>query len=179
VTRAFVAVTPPAPVLDAVAATVDGLDVAGARWTLRGQWHVTLQFLGNRADVDAVTAGLQDLQVPAAATQLVALGAFPNARRARVLWIGIDALSDVFDALADEVGARLEPLGHERDSRPYHAHLTLARFKTPADMRPVVESGKDPIGPVWLVDAATVYESRPQPGGAAYVARATLPLAQP
>ncbi|MEA2686121.1 MAG: hypothetical protein QOE93_1316, partial [Actinomycetota bacterium] len=55
--RLFVAVWPPAPLLDAVAA-LDRPAVPGLRWTGREQWHVTLRFLGAVEDVAAVVAGL-------------------------------------------------------------------------------------------------------------------------
>ncbi len=33
----------------------------GARWTGEDQWHLTLQFLGNRVDLDAVAVALGGL----------------------------------------------------------------------------------------------------------------------
>jgi 2'-5' RNA ligase len=174
VTRAFVSVRPPDAVLDAVGAIE--LDCADARLTTRGQWHVTLQFLGNRADIDAVAAALQGLQEPAATAQLAGLGAFPNARRARVLWVGIADGADTFAALAAEVGARLAPLGHEPEARAFHAHLTLARFKTPVDASAILAAGLDAVGPPWLVDEVTVFESRLRRSGAQYVPRSAIRL---
>ena len=47
VTRAFVAICPPPPVLDAVEARTAAVDIPGARRTPREQWHITVQFLGN------------------------------------------------------------------------------------------------------------------------------------
>jgi len=175
-TRAFVAVRPPEGVVDGIGRFVPSIDIASGRLTTREQWHVTLQFLGNRADVDAVAAALQHLSVPGASAQLGGLGAFPNAKRATVLWVGISTGSETFAALARDVGELLSPLGHEPDARRFHAHLTLARFKTPCDVREVVASGASEIGPLWPVDEVTVYESRTRPTGAEYIARAQLPL---
>ena len=62
-TRAFVAVRLPDAVLDAVAHRLAELSVPGRR-TTRDQWHLTLQFLGDDADVDAVVAALDGLDVP-------------------------------------------------------------------------------------------------------------------
>lgn len=176
-TRAFVAVRPPEGVLDAVAGAVDGLALpGGARRTTRDQWHLTLQFLGNRADVDAVAAVLASPTVPAGAARLGGIGAFPNARRARVVWVGVTEGGDLFTALAREVGERLAPLGHEPEDRPFHAHLTIARLKTPADVRGIVDV-ESVVGPAWLVDAITLYESRTRPSGAEYSPRAVIRLA--
>ncbi|HWS45816.1 MAG TPA: RNA 2',3'-cyclic phosphodiesterase [Acidimicrobiia bacterium] len=180
-TRAFVAVRPPDAVLDEVGRVVEALApaVGGARWTVREQWHITLQFLGNRADVDAVTAALAGLTVPAFAACLGGVGAFPSARRARVVWVGVVEGADGFGALAREVGARLVPLGHEPEDRPFHAHLTLARCKVPGDVRESLagaEAVVAVVGEPWRVDAVTVYESALRRAGAQYTPRATVPL---
>lgn len=164
-TRAFVAVRPPDAVLDAV----DALHVDTGRPTTRAQWHITLQFLGNGADIDAVHGALAGFDVPAATAQLGGLGAFPSARRARVVWLGLAQGEELFAALAASVGARLSPLGHELESRPYHAHLTLARLKTPADVRAALDAAAAPtVGDAWLVDELIVYESKLRRTGAEY-----------
>ena len=57
-TRAFVAICPPDAVLDAIAARVASVPHANARMTARDQWHITLQFLGDDADIDAIETAL-------------------------------------------------------------------------------------------------------------------------
>jgi 2'-5' RNA ligase len=178
-TRAFVAVRPPDAVLDAVDAVVAAIaDGApnGARWTTRDQHHVTLQFLGNGADVDAVGAALRAIAVRSGDVQLGGLGAFPNARRGRVLWLGVALGSPLLVQLAAAVGALLTPLGHEPEARAYHPHLTLARWKAPADLRPLAEH-EETVGDAWRVDAIVLYESMLRRTGAEYVARELIPLA--
>ena len=170
--RAFVAVRPPDDVLEAVAAL--GVDVSGGRMTTPDQWHVTLQFLGNRADIDAVADALDGFDVTAGSARLGGLGAFRSARRATVVWIGLAEGEELFAALAAEVAVRLRPLGFEPEARAFHPHLTLARLKTPADVTSLVDDR--PVGRQWTVDTLTVYESRTRPTGAEYVARASIPL---
>src|SRR5262249_10566431 len=88
--RAFVAVVPPDDVLDAVGAVAASIDVPStARRTSRPQWHLTLQFLGNKVDFAAVAGALEPLAVRGAPVQLGAAGAFPTERRGRVLWLGV------------------------------------------------------------------------------------------
>jgi 2'-5' RNA ligase len=169
VTRAFVAVRPPDDVLDAIR-----VEIPDARLTTRDQWHVTLQFLGNRAEVDAIGHALEGIDVPAGEVQLRGLGAFPSPKRAAVVWIRVVSERDVCGELAAEVGRRLRPLGHEPEDRPFHAHLTVARLKTPRDLRPL--RGDEAFGRPWLVDEVVVYESRLRRSGAEYVPRAAIPL---
>ena len=175
-TRAFVAVRLPEAVLDAVEERTAGITVPGRR-TTRDQWHLTLQFLGNRADVDAVASVLTGIDVEPGPARIGDAGAFPDARRARVLWFGLADGAALLARLAAAVMTRTEPLGHEREARAYRPHLTLARTRTPTDLRDAVAAlGDDPVGPAWRVDAVTVFESRTQRDGARYIERATIPL---
>jgi 2'-5' RNA ligase len=175
-TRAFVAVRLPDTVLDAVAERTAAIDAPGRR-TTREQWHLTLQFLGNRADVDAVTAALGDLDVAAGPAQLGGAGAFPRASRGTVLWLGVTEGSELLAQLAGAVVQRTARLGYEPDDRPYRPHLTLARCRSPQNLRSVIASiGDEPVGPPWRVDAVTVFESETRAEGARYLERATIAL---
>ena len=175
-TRAFIAVRPPDDVLDAVARVVPPV----GRPTTRPQWHVTLQFLGNSADVASVSTALEGLTVTRGQVQLGGLGAFPSARRARVVWLGVADGAALFEALASEVGARLAPLGHEPEARRFHAHLTLARLRAPADVRTELgNADATAVGAPWTVREVVVYESRLRRTGAEYLPRTILPLPDP
>jgi len=177
VTRAFVAVRPPDGVLDAVEALVGALDVPDARWTDRDQWHVTLQFLGNRADVDAVAAALAPLAVHAGNVRFGGVGAFPTPRRARVVWLGVATGEPLLAQLAACVAVLLRPLGFEPEGRAYHPHLTLARCKTPTDVRAATDAfATAEVGAPWTAGEVVVYESTRGRAGARYTPRATLTL---
>ncbi|HET9728860.1 MAG TPA: 2'-5' RNA ligase family protein, partial [Acidimicrobiia bacterium] len=92
-TRAFVAIVPPDAVLDAVAARLRGVDLGEVRLTRREQWHVTIQFLGNEADVEAIIAGLQGLRVRASRVWLEGIGPVDGTRgRGTVLGLGVRPL---------------------------------------------------------------------------------------
>jgi len=176
--RAFVAVVPPADVLDAVNAAAAAVEVPStARRTARPQWHLTLQFLGNKVDFAAVAGALEPLAIRGAPVQLGAAGAFPTERRGRVLWLGVAEGDALLAQLAAAVGALLAPVGHPPEARPYHAHLTLARLKAPADLRPVVAAlGPGPVGRAWTAEEVVLFRSKPGRGGSEYTARARLPL---
>jgi RNA 2',3'-cyclic 3'-phosphodiesterase len=179
-TRAFVAVVPPEPVLAAVGVALDGVRAAapeGARWTVREQHHLTLQFLGNRVELDAVGAALHELAVAAADVQLGGIGAFPSARRGRVLWVGVSTGEAFLAQLAAAVGVLLAPLGYEPEARPYHPHCTLARWKTPTDLRPIVDNEGGAVGDPWRATEVVLFESVLRPTGAQYVAREVVALA--
>jgi 2'-5' RNA ligase len=175
--RAFVAVMPPDDVLDAVGNVLRRLEVPGARITRRDQWHLTLQFLGNRAELDPVTAALGELALRPGSVRLGDFGGFPKERRARVLWLGVVEGGPFLTQLVAAVGALLAPLGYAPEEREYHPHLTLARWKAPADLREAVaalETG--PVGPAWTVDEVVLFESFTRSTGAEHVERARFRL---
>ena len=175
-TRAFVAVALPEAVLDAVARATSELALSG-RLTTRAQWHLTLQFLGDDVDVDAVLGSLLGLDAERGVVRLGGAGAFPDARHASVLWLGLAQGAGIVAHLADGVCARTAQVGYASDDRPFRPHITLARFRQPIDAREVIARiGEDPIGPAWTVDGVTVYESRRDRDGARYLARGTVPL---
>jgi RNA 2',3'-cyclic 3'-phosphodiesterase len=176
--RAFVAAVPPDDVLDAVDAAVSRIEVPStARRTTRPQWHLTLQFLGNRVDFDAVAGALEALAVRQGTVCLGAAGAFPSERRGRILWMGVSEGDALLSQLAASIGALLAPVGYPPEDRPYHAHLTLARLKAPTDLRPAVAAlGPGPVGRPWTVEEVVLFQSKTGRGGAEYTARARFPL---
>lgn len=178
--RAFVAVVPSNEVLDAVDAATTPLrgSVPDARWTMRDQWHVTLQFLGNHVDLDAVGAALKPLSEMGGDARLGGGGAFPAQGRGRVLWLGLAEGAELIGRLATAVGSLLAPVGYEPDSRPFHAHLTLARLKAPGDLREVVAALDGmAIGPTWAVNEVVLFQSHTRRTGAEYEQVARIPLA--
>lgn len=157
--RLFVAAWPPDDVLDRVAA-LPRPDVEALRWTDRSQWHVTLRFLGNVDDLDAVGAALGALAVPA--TNAV-LGPVVERFGQRVLHVPVDGL----EAVAADVVRVTAHLGRPPDERPFHGHLTLARAKgrRRVDLRPLVGQ---PVSGSWPVDEVCLVESRLHAHGSRY-----------
>ncbi len=160
--RLFVAVWPPADVLDAVAALARP-PVDGLRWTGRAQWHVTLRFLGTVDDegAAAVVAALGGVAgVGAVEAELgPAVGRFGN----RVLHVPVTGLGDV----ADRVIALTAGLGQPPEDREFFGHLTLARVAKGrrVDLQP--QAG-EAVGGRWTVDEVCLVKSHLAPTGARY-----------
>lgn len=191
--RGFVAIVPSRPALDAVGklsrlAAHRPKEIAlprliGARSTTRAQWHLTLQFLGTRVDLDAAAAALTTVRGAAARVRLGGIGGFPSDRHANVVWLGVIEGADALSALASGVSDAMAPLLDVReadDQREYHPHLTLARLGRPADLRAAaaVAAGA-PIGPGWTADRLVLFESITAPTGARYRAHAEVNLEPP
>jgi 2'-5' RNA ligase len=145
--------------------------------TTRDQWHLTLQFLGDNADIDAVGAALEGIDAPRGRARLGGAGAFPESVSAHVLWLGLAEGTSVLIRIAEAVAQRTATLGHEADARPFRPHLTLARYRDATDLRAViVDIGYEPIGPAWEVDRIIVYRSERLATGARYTEGRTIPL---
>jgi 2'-5' RNA ligase len=185
--RCFVAVDLPDPVRDAVRRAQGALRAAApdadVRWTGAAQLHVTLAFLGeiDPARAAAATDALRAVAGGRAAFPLRAagLGAFPTARRPRVVWAGIDDPAGGLRALAADVAAALAPLGLAPEARPFRGHVTLARVRSPRGTAPLVRAlgaATAPAFGAWSVAAVVLYRSHLHPQGARYEPLAALPL---
>lgn len=184
--RAFVGIVPPPGVLDTIDALVPrervGRDARRFRWTVRARWHVTIEFLGHVDDGAATTAALADrvAQLAPFRVQLRGAGAFPEPRRAEVLWLGVDdpdgglaAAHDAVVGVARDRGLRVQPV-------PFRPHLTLAYLARRTDLRPEVEAlAGVAVGEPWTVGALAWFDSdpsrRPTPDGPYHLV-APLPL---
>lgn len=153
-----------------------------ARWTRPDGMHLTLKFLGEISEaqltqVCAVLAALGPLD--AFDVEIKSFGFFPDARRPRVFWAGVEG-GAALEGLAGRVEAALEKLGFERERRAFNPHLTLARFKTPRPQPALVEaieSLKESSFGRFAVSEFFLYESRLLPEGARYRKLARFPEA--
>ena len=176
--RIFVAVFPPPEIRKALLGAARELPVAGeVRWARPENVHLTLKFLGDVPgdDVDRVAEALEPVRLrhePFEA-ELSAFGAFPSARRARILWAAVGEGSEFLRDLARDVEASLEPLGFEREDRAYVPHLTLGRARS----RPVSFEAAEtpPLG--FRVRNLDLVKSVPD-GRPTYSTLATYPLSE-
>ncbi|MGH2760131.1 MAG: RNA 2',3'-cyclic phosphodiesterase, partial [Actinomycetota bacterium] len=101
------------------------------------------------------------------------IGGFPNLRRPRVLWIGVGDGAEQMAALAGDVERELAVIGFEPEGRPFHGHLTLARFP-----RPRVIDVPDVSAPTatFDVDDVVLFQSQLHPKGARYKELERFPL---
>jgi len=169
--RLFVGLAP-------AAAALDDLDAACAplrpgrgdlRWTSRELWHITLAFLGEVGE-DRLERLVPRLERAARrhlvfGLSLAGAGAFPSPARANVLWSGLSgdrkALGDL--AMSVSAGARRAGAPSPDEGRRYRPHVTLARCRTPADVRPIVADLSGYAGPTWA--AEEIYLIRSTLGG--------------
>jgi RNA 2',3'-cyclic 3'-phosphodiesterase len=152
--RLFVAVYPPPAAVESLAAAFPPLPPPW-RVVPVPQWHLTLAFLGEVSE--SRIAELEQRLGRAAARSdplrlgLAGAGAFPSARRARVLWAGVTGDRDGLVRLAERASAAARRVGVAIEDRRYRPHLTLARARVPrgADATDVVVGLAGYAGPDW------------------------------
>lgn len=169
--RLFIAVSVPEGPLRTVEHAVEPLrrELPDARWAAIASQHITLKFLGwtEESRVEEVRTAMASVaaQHESADVSMRDVGAFPNQRRARVVWAGIEDASRLLSSLAHALEAAVEPLGFERERRPFTPHLTLARIKNPTRVN------LEPISVVsdpWRVSTVELFRSHVSPRGARY-----------
>lgn len=175
--RAFIAVGVPADVRSAIATALEPVrrNGPGVRWVEPDAYHITLQFLGTVSEerVDAVGEALVGASAEAAAfhIRLRSFGAFPTARRPRVLWVGVDDVPELY-ALQHDIERRLEPVGFTPEARPFHPHITVARTERGARTADAAATAAAlaaiPFDADVRIDAVELMESRLQRNSARY-----------
>jgi len=102
------------------------------RATPAENWHFTLRFLGS-TDAPRRDRLIEELRSKhfgnAFDIEFDKLGAFPNPRRARVLWVGVTNGHAKLEDIARTAEAAAVQSGFEPEPRKFTAHLTIARMK--------------------------------------------------
>ena len=175
--RIFVAVALAPALLAAVSGMRARLAEAEStlRWVPPENLHFTLKFLGGITppQLTGVVAAAREV---AARTQrfsitLAGLGAFPSARRPRVVWAGVSSGADHLVALAEHLDVVLRPAHASREDRPFRPHLTIARVRDAAPVRDLskeIDALRELEWGCQTVGAICVMESHLRPSGAVY-----------
>jgi 2'-5' RNA ligase len=187
--RAFIAIELPPEIQDPIArlqARVrQDLPPGLVRWVRPEGIHLTLKFLGDvdQDDLPLVKERMREACVPHAPFTLTVggLGCFPNLRRPRVVWVGLDDSYAALSALQRGLERAIAPLGFPTERRRFHPHLTLGRVKngrSRAELEVLgayVTRAKVDIGQM-SVEAVRLMRSELLPGGAVYSELACCPL---
>lgn len=147
------------------------------RWVKPAAMHLTLKFLGC-VEEDQVPKIVDSMKSAAGGcmpfrVHLSGLGAFPNPRNPRIIWIGIREESGALKRLAGELEKLLSGIGIEPEDRPFSPHLTLGRVKERGDgnvFDGVLTAFKDQDAGEAQVDRISLMRSDLTPQGPIYSA---------
>lgn len=103
------------------------------KWVEPGGIHLTLKFLGNIPfkQVAEITKAMKEATQGESPfhLEISGLGAFPNLKQPRVLWVGVGGEVSQLSGLQRNIDSAIAPLGFVKEERPFAPHLTLARIR--------------------------------------------------
>ena len=183
--RLFLAINPPAEIRRGVwnAAAPLRAVAPDVSWVDEPRIHMTLKFLGEQPEesvaplVEAVERVAASHAAPVARVE--GIGAFPNFRRPRVVWIGVTP-EPRLELLHHDMEIACAALGFEMEGRSFRPHLTLARVPeraTAEQLRGVRGAGaKVRFTDEFAIRSVDVMKSGAGAGGAVYTMLASASL---
>jgi 2'-5' RNA ligase len=179
--RAFIAIELPEQIKAKLSALQSLLKKSGAdvKWVLPENIHLTLKFLGEISEetalkiikiVEKLALNKKQFEIT-----LSSLGAFPEGKSPRVIWIGIDKgvqeTKNIFEELEEELSAGL---AISKETRAFSSHITIGRVKSTLNIERLVKDlkelegyfGKETIG--FKASGITLFKSLLGPEGPAY-----------
>jgi len=174
--RTFIAIELPVEVKQVVRQIQDqlGESVKGVRWVKQENIHLSIKFLGNVEEnkikdiATAVKNAVKDSSVMT--LKMGHLGIFPNEKRPRILWLGIEGDVREFMSMSKNCELELTKLGFEKDAREKIPHITVGRIRSSKKQKGLVNIIKDiPIKSVkFKTDTLKLMRSELNQNGAIY-----------
>jgi RNA 2',3'-cyclic 3'-phosphodiesterase len=143
-------------------------------WTIPGNWHITLFFLGSTEE--SAVSVLQQLieesfrNVQVYQTELKGVGVFPNTNNPKVLWLGLADLQPILSAYS-QLGELLQQNGFSYDQKPLKPHLTLARVKRanhPSEFQSLLDKYQETVFDRIEIQSVALFESISKSEGPVY-----------
>jgi 2'-5' RNA ligase len=116
---------------------------ADVRWVNPEKIHLTLKFFGNieESRIDPIFKSIEEpiRNTPPYSIEVKGVGAFPQLRNPRVIWIGLVNGKEILTSFQKQIETQLEKIGFQTENRPFHPHLTLGRMKSSRGKEEMVE----------------------------------------
>jgi RNA 2',3'-cyclic 3'-phosphodiesterase len=173
--RLFIAIEIPESIRTAFATLLKDFRAVAPqlKWVRPENLHVTLKFLGETdpsklSQLQNALSGVRSAEP--ANLEFRGLGFFPNEKRPRVFWAGMQASANL-KTLAVDVDQAVHKLGFPLEERPYAPHLTLARISLPIippKLRQAIGEKSDQAFGSLTTREFHLIESKLKPTGAEY-----------
>ncbi len=185
--RAFLAIDPPGEILQAIGRIQGRLQrlIRGElRWVRPEAIHLTLKFFGDVSEdaVAAIAAAVEKTAAGAApfSFAVIGVGVFPDRRRPRVLWLGMEGDVARLIGFQQELERGLGAVGFPAEERPFRPHLTLARIKSAGGLtglEKALEKGTEYAAGQFTAAGIGLLRSELTPRGAVYMKLKWFPFA--
>lgn len=183
--RTFIAVELPREIQDKLGQlqTDFKASMPDVRWTKHGNIHLTLKFLGDvpLSKIDKIGEALREVAVRFSSftMSLAGIGAFPNSRKPRIVWVGVKKGADELTEIARAIESSMKRLGFSMEKRSFSPHLTVGRIrqlKNPAAMTEALD--KSAVGELgeFTVERISLIKSQLDSAGSIYTTLAEASL---
>lgn len=173
--RTFIALELPDEIRAAIAEYMQPLRNLPGRvgWVKPDNIHLTLKFLGDTPGekIDDISGALKEVarDIGSISAKISGSGVFPNERRPRVLWIGIEEQTSALQKLAVAIDNRMHAYGFKKEGRGFSPHLTIGRVREESVDKIVAAMRERPFAArevEW--NEITLMQSELRPGGSIY-----------
>ena len=176
--RTFVSV--PVPMTDEIAGILSELRaIKGVKATPSEQVHLTLKFLGDTDEkkVMRLCQSLKDSLSGKGPFDVVieGIGAFPNERNPRVIWLGIKEPGDLMN-IVGIVDTCVKDLSIKADDKPFSPHMTVGRVNFKTDLKDIFKDNRNRVFCSFRCNHIDVMKSVLSPKGAIHSVIESIPL---
>ena len=148
---------------------------ADVRWVNPEKIHLTLKFFGNieESRIDPIFKSIEEpiRNTPPYSIEVKGVGAFPQLRNPRVIWIGLVNGKEILTSFQKQIETQLEKIGFQTENRPFHPHLTLGRMKSSRGKEEMVgrmEKHREEEFGDFQVERVILFKSDLKPSGPVY-----------
>ena len=177
--RTFIAVDLSEGIKNSVFEVQRELKKSGAdiKWVDPKNLHVTLKFLGETDEekvikikfaLDEIASLQKSFEI-----NISELGAFPNMRSPRIIWIGIDKGARELSRLALYIEEKLSSCGFEKEKKAFSSHITIGRARSTLNqiaLKEKMPAISIPDVDACLINRVTLYKSTLSSSGPTYEA---------
>ena len=157
------------------------------KWVDSNNMHLTLKFMGETPvnQLEAIKKAMHQVVTafPILEIEVKDLGMYPNAKKPRVVWLGISGAENLI-TLHKQLDRALKEIGIQSEKRPFSPHLTIGRVRRSADPESVSTVGQtlsqfkvSSLGHV-MINELVYYQSELTPQGPNYTILQSTPLNQ-
>ncbi len=172
--RAFIAISLPGSIQQVLERIQAELRLKGikASWAKPGSLHLTLKFLGNvPGEIESIKAAMVKTTDCFSRFELSLgrLGVFPNVKKPRVLWAGVEGQTDTLEQLFKVLEIHLQALGWKKERQRFSPHVTIGRIKkqiSPVPFIRLMKEDKQIVSPLFEVPGIALFKSELTRSGA-------------
>jgi 2'-5' RNA ligase len=164
--RLFLGLPIPPELAQALIRLTRAIELPKGRWTAPENIHLTLVFLGEVAApaLTPIEQELSELNFAPFQVKLTNMDTFP---RAGVIFAEVEPVRPLLHLQA-KVAACMAHCGFAPEARPYHPHITLARFHGPLRLNQNQHALPLSLQRSFSADTVNLYRSNPTPTGPHY-----------